>query len=135
MQVNRTLHNLSRSLCQCGSKMGSKHIYDHCSLMVSKKSLVHNPIKSRTKRKAIASTERSGETNGRHTMLGSDRRIQHLIFRASGSMWTLDTRVEARENMTIRGRSDMARLIYDDNLHCPVGSIAVLEARCISAEG
>jgi len=49
-------------------------------------------------------------------------------------MRILDTR-EAREDMAIRGCSGMVCLIYDDNLHCPVGSIAVLEARCISAKG
>jgi len=131
MQVHRTLYNLPWSPRQCGSRVGSKHIYDHCSLVMSRKSLIHNSVKNRTQRKAIASTEHSGETGGRHTMLGSDRRIQNLIFRASGSMRILDIRVEAREDMAIRGCSGTVCLIYDDNLHCPVRSIAVLESHYI----
>jgi len=97
---------------------------------------VHNPAENQAQRDAIVLTGRGGETNNRHTILGrSDRQIRNLIFRASGGMRILDTRVEAIEEMAIRGCNGTVCLIYDDSLHCPVGSIAVLEARCISAKG
>jgi len=65
---------------------------------------------------------------------GGARQIRNFIFRVSGGMRILDTRVETIEEMAIRGCNGTVCLIYDDNVHCPVGSIVVLKAHYISAE-
>jgi len=89
-------------------------LFDH----VQKVSVVHNPVKNRTKCEAIVPTERGGETDDRYAVLGrrGGRRIQNIIFRAFYGMRTLDSRVEVRKNMAIGGCSGVVCLIDDDNL-------------------
>jgi len=84
---------------------------------IQKVPVVHNPVKNRTQCEPIMSTERGGETDDRHTVLGgSHRRVQSFAFGAFDSMRVLDARVELRKDLAIGGSSGMVCLIYDNSI-------------------
>jgi hypothetical protein len=88
-------------------------LFDH----LQKVSVVHNPVKNRTQREPIVSTERGGETNDRYTVFDrSDRRVHGFVFNTFDGMWTLDARVEVRKDTAIGGRGGVVCLIYDNGL-------------------
>lgn len=77
--------------------------------------MIHDSVENRTQRKPIVPAERGREANDGYAMLSrGNNQIYRPVLKALNNGWTVDTRVEVRKNVTVRGRSGVVCFVYDN---------------------